>query len=198
MFKELLSTTEQRRLLLLELLSETDGWSYNALAKETDYSLRTIKNDLNYFKEHFSDLFTITTCSTKELVFEPKNAHSLAKATQYFYRSNSNVEFLKLLFENESLSKKQSAEELAVSYSTMDRNIKQVNQLLENYYISVTGPPYQLKGEEHHLRYFFGLFYWSIYQRFGQGEKKEFLLDRKSTRLNSSHVANSYAVFCLT
>src|SRR5690625_6748176 len=31
----------------------------------------------------------------------------------------------------------------------------------------------------------------------GQHEFPKFVLDRKSTRLNSSHVANSYAVFCL-
>src|SRR5437870_9479994 len=34
--------------------------------------------------------------------------------------------------------------------------------------------------------------------RFGDSQiRTGYLLDRKSTRLNSSHVANSYAVFCL-
>src|SRR5690606_41294675 len=40
------------------------------------------------------------------------------------------------------------------------------------------------------------------YQKFDSEEKKfyeivPYALDRKSTRLNSSHVKNSYAVFCL-
>src|SRR5690625_6126046 len=37
----------------------------------------------------------------------------------------------------------------------------------------------------------------AIDDAFGSFEKFKEELDRKSTRLNSSHVANSYAVFCL-
>src|SRR5690606_42066509 len=34
-------------------------------------------------------------------------------------------------------------------------------------------------------------------EKIGEGQHIDMALDRKSTRLNSSHVKNSYAVFCL-
>src|SRR5439155_11255768 len=48
----------------------------------------------------------------------------------------------------------------------------------------------------------FGKMLWShgdrcVFMSATPGSKEEFCLDRKSTRLNSSHVAISYAVFCL-
>src|SRR5690625_5945231 len=49
--------------------------------------------------------------------------------------------------------------------------------------------------------FFFSLltFCFTIYTFLSTGDKilDQYLLDRKSTRLNSSHVAISYAVFCL-
>src|SRR5699024_11464985 len=37
----------------------------------------------------------------------------------------------------------------------------------------------------------------STFQKYSEANKFERLIDRKSTRLNSSHVSISYAVFCL-
>src|SRR5690625_691445 len=52
-------------------------------------------------------------------------------------------------------------------------------------------------GGELRIRKENGVRYLDVLERIGEDKTTEIRIDRKSTRLNSSHVANSYAVFCL-
>src|SRR5699024_5611253 len=101
MFRHLLNATERRHLKLLELLAGRSGWSFESLSKAADYSIRTIKSDLKFFKEEFSDLFSIQTSQNNHIHFQFLKPHALAEATMYLYKDNHNVQFLRLVFENE-------------------------------------------------------------------------------------------------
>src|SRR5436309_6995134 len=60
-----------------------------------------------------------------------------------------------------------------------------------------SSPPPAKSGTPTRKRFFFSLTRRSVTSFFSHATSRRSALDRKSTRLNSSHVKISYAVFCL-
>src|SRR5699024_11426260 len=84
-----------------------------------------------------------------------------------------------------SMRRNQSVE---VNHDTI--NIHDIEIDTTAYTVSIEGTPIDLTKTEHELLYL-------LVKNKGIVMKREQILDRKSTRLNSSHVSISYAVFCL-
>lgn len=166
MFRALLNSSEKRQLKLVEQLSDEKGHTMEELSNLLGYSIRTIRNDIDYFREEFDDLFSIQLSKTNHWFIKRKKSLSILHAMNRIYRDNLNVQLLKLMLEKKHMSLEEYAQDLHTSYSSLFRNIKMLNELLERFHLSVSTKPFQLKGEMQQIRYFYSLLFWSVLHSF--------------------------------
>ena len=165
MFKGLLNATENRQLNLLNHLSSKKGWSFDSLSVELKCSVRTVKSDMSFLKTSLTDLFTIQTSENNRIHFDSLTPDAPFQAAMRIYKASVHVKFLRLLYEQDAIKKGSYEQKLHISASTLLRAVKQINDELSPYKIEITGKPYRLMGKERHIRYFFSLFYWTIYHK---------------------------------
>lgn len=178
-YESLLDKREVTQLGLLKHLMLDNGQeNRQVLAKKLKVSKSSLESYLvdlhDVLKQYDGKIKLVEEGSLIRL--EMANDFSMSQVETDFYLSSTKYQIVNYLFHHREFSPVFLSNELLISESTLFRKIKELNQTLREFDISIWQG--KLVGEESQIRYFFFQFYWYLTE-----SKKEFLDQRESTYL---------------
>lgn len=162
-YESLLDKREATQLRLLKELMLSNGkGTVSLMAKKLNVSKVSLESYIEDLHEvlltYNGDIKLIETGS--ELRLEMTNTFSMTQVETDFYLSGIKYQILHYLFHHKEFSPVFLSNELLISESTLFRKIKELNQVLKEFEISIWQG--KLVGEESQIRYFYFQFFWYL------------------------------------
>lgn len=158
----------QRRMLLL--LNSTNGrwvsseWLGDQLGLSKRTTLNTINDLANQVAVFRPDQFTFELSKSRGVSLNVENDADIYELITFIVKQCATVGMLESLLTEEFESVKSYAMRHFISESTVRRDLNKIQELLANYSIEIGRERAKLLGEEHQIRMFMGIFYWSVYR----------------------------------
>jgi len=158
--------TERQRLMVRDLLDERKSIIAKKLAEKYSISLRTVRYDLDNI-EYWLKEMGATLVKTPRVGMRVENKDKALKAINnlnlnanevlFSSKDRANIILIRLALSGKSITSEKFAEELNVSRSTIISEIKEINEELKEYFISIEGKTnhgFMLTGDEKNIRYY--------------------------------------------
>lgn len=160
--------TERQKFILRDLLNEEKSITAKTLAQRYNVSLRTVRYDLDNV-EYWLNEKKIALIKIPRVGIMIQDKEEALKAIEgmefnanevlFSSRDRENIILLRLILAENPLVSEELAEELYVSRSTIITTIKEINEELKEYFISIEGKTnhgFVLLGDEKNIRRYIG------------------------------------------
>lgn len=160
----LLDTASYRRLQLIEILISDDTWrTLEMLSNRLGYSRRTLTADIQMLNSRSEDYFNIETSKQRGVKLIASDMFHMEDIYQNLIEASLNFQIIKKIIELDVVTREDLAESLYISPSSLNRNLKQINELLAEYELSIQSNPIKIIGSEKQVRYFYSVFLCEMY-----------------------------------
>lgn len=161
--RHILNSNTLRQLSFLEALFATQNWQpVDSFAKELGCSSRILRSDLLAINELYHP-FHINVSQKNGILLEYPQNYSIDFIYAAILENSTEFQLLELLFFNDALTLDDLTEELYISSSSIHRTIKKINSTLAPLGFTIATSPYELKGDEAAIRFFFIHYFYERY-----------------------------------
>ncbi|MGM0168334.1 hypothetical protein IGI39_004089 [Enterococcus sp. AZ135] len=161
-------TLNQRRMILLLNAANRRWVSSQWLGEKLELSKRMTLSTINDLSDQINQFqpekYSFQLSKSRGVFLDVKNDADIYELVTFIVGKCSTVKMLEALLTEEFDSVKNYAVRNFISESTVRRDLNKVNELLLRYQIEIGRESAKLIGEEHQIRMFMTIFFWSVYR----------------------------------
>ncbi|MBC2390814.1 helix-turn-helix domain-containing protein [Listeria booriae] len=154
-----LLSLETKTNLLIKILNILNKDSFfiklKDLSDQFDVTISTMKRYLSELEEILPEGFEIETVSYKGVQLIKPSNRSILEVEQILIKETLTFKLLSAAFREQHDSVVNIAEELFISQPLLYKSIRNINQRLSKFHISISKRPFQLSGKESDIRNFY-------------------------------------------
>lgn len=165
--RRMLTKRKLRQLDLLEALfySKNRELHEDLITDQFNITERILKNDIDAI--HTKIDYLHISKKDNYYTLNIKNNYSIDRVYKDFLQESNGFRLLDYLFKNDTLNSEEIENKLFLSASSVYRIVDRLNKILEEHYgLTISTNPYQITGDESHIRYFFIRYYTEAYSIF--------------------------------